>query len=53
MASGVTVEEGAVLLGQTGVNKSLKKGTYFGPLAEEFKDYLRKEVVIKNIKNKR
>lgn len=53
MASGVTVEEGTVILGQTGVNKSLKKGTYFGPLAEEFKDYLRKEVVIKNIKNKR
>ena len=53
MASGVTVGEGTVLLGQTGVNKSLKKGIYFGPLAEEFKDYLRKEVVIKNIKNKR
>lgn len=53
IASGITVEEGTVLLAQVGVNKNLTKGTYFGPLAEEFRDYLRKEVVIKNIKNKR
>ncbi len=53
MASGVTVEKGTVLLAKTGVNKTLKKGTYFGQLAEEFRDYLRKEVVIKNIMNKR
>ena len=50
MASGVRVASGTVLLGKTGVNKDLKKGTYFGPLAEEFKDYLKKEVKIKNLK---
>ena len=50
MASGVRVESGTVLLGKTGVNKDLKKGTYFGPLAEEFKDYLKKEVKLKNLK---
>ncbi|MHA6697277.1 LpxD N-terminal domain-containing protein [Chryseobacterium sp. A301] len=50
MASGVHVEKGTVILGQTGVNQSLKKGTYFGPLATEFKDYLRKEVKVKNLK---
>lgn len=50
MASGLTIEKGTVILGQTGVNKSLKKGTYFGPLAQEFKDYLRNEVKLKNLK---
>lgn len=50
MASGVRVESGTVLLGKTGVNKDLKKGTYFGQLAEEFREYLKKEVKIKNIK---
>ena len=50
MASGIHVEKGTVILGQTGVNQNLKKGTYFGPLATEFKDYLRKEVKVKNLK---
>lgn len=50
MASGVRVESGTVLLGKTGVNKSLKKGTYFGPLAEEFKEYLKKEIKVNNLK---
>ncbi len=50
MASGVRVESGTVLLGKTGVNKDLKKGTYFGPLAEEFKEYLKKEIKVKNLK---
>lgn len=49
MASGVRIEGGTVLLGKTGVNKDLKKGTYFGPLAEEFKDYLKKEIKLKNL----
>ncbi len=49
MASGVRVASGTVLLGKTGVNKDLKKGTYFGPLAEEFKDYLKKEIKLKNL----
>lgn len=50
MASGVRVESGTVLLAKSGVNRDLKKGTYFGLLAEEFRDYLRKEVKIKNLK---
>lgn len=50
MASGVTVEKGSVILAQCGVNRSLTKGTYFGPLATEFKEYLRKEVKLKNLK---
>lgn len=49
MASGLTIEKGTVLLAQVGVNRDLKKGTYFGPIAEEFRDYLRKEVTIKNL----
>ena len=49
MASGVRVEKGTVLLAKCGVNRDLKKGTYFGSLADEFRDYLRKEVVIKNM----
>ena len=51
MASGNRVGKGAVLLGKTGVNKDLEGGkTYFGQLAEEFRDYLRKEVKLKNLK---
>lgn len=50
MASGVRVASGTVLLAKCGVNRDLEKGTYFGFLAEEFRDYLRKEVKIKNLK---
>lgn len=50
MASGVRVEKGTVLLAKCGVNRDLKKGTYFGFLADEFRDYLRKEVKLKNLK---
>ncbi len=50
MASGVRVETGTVLLAKCGVNRDLKKGTYFGPIAEEFKQYLRKEIKLKNLK---
>lgn len=50
MASGVRVESGTVLLAKCGVNRNLKKGTYFGSIAEEFREYLRKEVKIKNLK---
>ncbi len=49
MASGVRIESGTVLLAKCGVNRDLKKGTYFGPIAEEFKQYLRKEVKLKNL----
>lgn len=50
MASGVRVEKGTVLLAKCGVNRDLKKGTYFGSLADEFRDYLRKEIKLKNLK---
>ena len=49
MASGVRVESGTVLLGKTGVNKDLKKGTYFGQLAEDFKEYLKKQSKLKKL----
>lgn len=49
VASGVTIERGTVLLAQVGVNRSLSKGTYFGPIAEEFRTYLKKEVKLKNL----
>ena len=49
MASGVRVESGTVLLAKCGVNRDLKKGTYFGSIAEEFKQYLRKEIKLKNL----
>lgn len=50
MASGKRVGKGAVLLGKTGVNRDLKGGkTYFGSLAEEFREYLKKEVKLKNL----
>lgn len=51
MTSGKRIGKGAIVLGKSGVNKDLEGGkTYFGVLAEEFRDYLRKEVKIKNLK---
>ena len=53
MASGKRVGKGAVLLGKTGVNKDLEGGkTYFGSLAEEFREYLKREVKLKNLLSK-
>ena len=49
IASGLHIESGVVLLAKCGVNRDLKKGTYFGPIAEEFREYLRKEVKLKNL----
>ena len=50
VASGKRVGKGAVLLGKTGVNRDLEGGkTYFGSLAEEFREYLKKEVKLKNL----
>lgn len=49
VASGIKIERGTVLLAQCGVNRNLKKGTYFGPIAEEFRAYLRKEVKLKRL----
>ena len=50
MASGKRVGKGAVLLGKTGVNRDLDGGkTYFGSLAEDFREYLKKEVILKNL----
>ena len=50
MASGKREGKGAVLLGKTGVNRDLEGGkTYFGSLAEEFREYLKKEVKLKNL----
>ena len=49
MASGVRVEKGTVLVGKTGVNKDLKTGTYFGQLAEEFKEYLKKQSKLRKL----
>ena len=50
MASGNKIEKGAVILGKTGVNRDLKKGTYIGMFAEDFKGYLKKEIKLKNLK---
>ncbi len=49
MASGVRIASGTVLLAKCGVNRDLEKGTYFGFLAEPFREYLRKEVKLKNL----
>lgn len=49
MASGNKVANGTVLLGKTGVNRDLEKGTYIGMFAEDFKTYLKKEVKLRNL----
>lgn len=49
MASDCTIEEGTVILAQTGVNRNLPKGTYFGPIAQDFRSYLKKEIKLKNL----
>lgn len=49
MASGNTVASGTVLLGKTGVNRDLEKGTYIGMFAEDYKTYLKKEIKLRNL----
>ena len=49
IASGNSIEAGSVILGKTGVNRDLKKGTYIGMFAEDFKTYLKKEVKLRNL----
>nr|WP_315026679.1 LpxD N-terminal domain-containing protein [uncultured Chryseobacterium sp.] len=50
IASGLRIEKGTVLLAKVGVNRDLKKGTYIGLFAEDFKTYLKKEVKLRNLK---
>jgi UDP-3-O-[3-hydroxymyristoyl] glucosamine N-acyltransferase len=50
IASGNTIESGTVILGKTGVNRDLEKGTYIGMFAEDFKTYLKKEIKLRNLK---
>lgn len=49
IASGNNIASGTVLLGKTGVNRDLEKGTYIGMFAEDFRTYLKKEVKLKNL----
>lgn len=49
MASGNRIAKGSIILGKTGVNRDLEKGTYIGMLAEDFRTYLKKEVKLKNL----
>ncbi len=49
IASGNKIESGTVLLGKTGVNRDLEKGTYIGMFAEDYKTYLKKEVKLRNL----
>ncbi|WP_345992341.1 LpxD N-terminal domain-containing protein [Chryseobacterium sp. Chry.R1] len=50
VASGIRLEKGTILLAKVGVNRDLTKGTYFGMIAEEFREYLKKEVKLRNLK---
>ncbi|CAH0273875.1 UDP-3-O-(3-hydroxymyristoyl)glucosamine N-acyltransferase [Chryseobacterium sp. Bi04] len=50
IASGNKIAAGTVILGKTGVNRDLEKGTYIGMFAEDFKTYLKKEVKLRNLK---
>lgn len=50
LASGLRIAKGTVLLAKVGVNRDLEKGTYFGPIAEDFRGYLKKEVKLRNLK---
>lgn len=50
IASGLHIESGTVLMAKTGVNRSLKSGTYMGMIADDYKSFLRKEVKLKNLK---
>ena len=49
IASGLQIASGTVLLAQVGVNRNLEKGTYFGPIAEDFRGYLKKEAKIRKL----
>lgn len=49
IASGKKIASGTVLLAKTGVNRDLEAGTYLGMFAENARDYMRKEVRLKNL----
>lgn len=49
IASGKTIASGTVLMAKTGVNRDLEQGTYLGMFAENARDYMRKEVRLKNL----
>lgn len=49
IVSGVRIEKGTILLAKCGVNRDLKKGTYIGMIAEDFRTYLKKEVKLRNL----
>ncbi|MFV0247508.1 MAG: UDP-3-O-(3-hydroxymyristoyl)glucosamine N-acyltransferase [Tenacibaculum sp.] len=48
ITSGLIIEKGTVLMAQTGVSKSLKKGTYYGTPQREYKQTLREVIYLKN-----
>lgn len=49
IASGLKIEKGTILMAKTGVNRSLKKGTYLGMIAEDYRTYLKREVKMKKL----
>lgn len=48
-ASGKKVASGTVIMGKTGVNRDLEKGVYIGMLAEDYREYLRKDVSLRKL----
>ncbi|MDL1914048.1 MAG: UDP-3-O-(3-hydroxymyristoyl)glucosamine N-acyltransferase [Bergeyella sp.] len=49
IASGTRIEKGTVLLAKTGVMSDLKKDTYLGTVAQNYRDYLRGQIKIKKL----
>ncbi|WP_392436850.1 LpxD N-terminal domain-containing protein [Cruoricaptor ignavus] len=49
IASGNRIAKGSVLMGKTGVNRDLETGTYIGMFAEDYREYLKKEVKLRNL----
>ncbi len=52
IVSGIHIEKGTVLMAQTGVMKSLKKGVYFGTPQREYRQTMREIIYLKNEVNK-
>ena len=47
--SGLHIEKGTVIMAQTGVTKSLKKGIYYGTPVKEYRQTLRESVYLSQV----
>lgn len=51
LSSGITIEKGTVLMAQSGVQRSLEKGVYFGSPVRDYRQAMKEIIYVKNAVN--